>query len=193
MRWWEIPSRKISSITQTYDAGIMLGGTIRYYNSEVDRPVFGQGADRYMQSIELLSSKKVKQIILSSGSGSMLYKDAKEADFLRAQMLRIGIDSNLVIAESSSRNTYENAKNSAAIIKQKNMSGPFLLITSAFHMRRSLACFKKQGVSGLLNVKKGGKIKKRKPSSNSRTAKRGQVLPTVIKKGTTKGTKGTKE
>lgn len=53
--------------------------------------------------------------------------------------------------------------------------------------------FKKQGVSGLLNVKKGGKIKKRKPSSTSRTAKRGQVLPTVIKKGTTKGTKGTKE
>ena len=54
--------------------------------------------------------------------------------------------------------------------------------------------FKKQGISGLLkSFKKGGKIKKRNPSRTSRTAKRGQVLPTVIKKGTTKGTKGTKE
>jgi uncharacterized metal-binding protein len=53
--------------------------------------------------------------------------------------------------------------------------------------------FKKQGISGLLKtVKKGGKIKKRKPRT-SRTVKRGQVLPTVIKRGTTKGTKGTKE
>lgn len=54
--------------------------------------------------------------------------------------------------------------------------------------------FKKQGISGLLKtVKKGGKIKKRKPSQISRTAKRGQVLPRVIKNKTTKGTKGTKE
>ncbi len=54
--------------------------------------------------------------------------------------------------------------------------------------------FKKQGIGGLLKSgKKGGKIKKRKPTRTSRTAKRGQVLPTVIKKGTTKGAKVTKE
>ncbi len=54
--------------------------------------------------------------------------------------------------------------------------------------------FKKQGVSGLFkSVKKSGKIKKRKPSRTSRTVKRGQDLPTIMKKRTTKGAKGTKE
>jgi uncharacterized metal-binding protein len=53
--------------------------------------------------------------------------------------------------------------------------------------------FKKQGVSGLLKgFKKGGKIKRRKPLT-SRTTKVRQNLPTVMRKGTTKGTKGTKE
>jgi uncharacterized metal-binding protein len=53
--------------------------------------------------------------------------------------------------------------------------------------------FKKQGVSGLFKSgKKSGKMKRRKPSGTSRT-KRGQNLPIITKKPTTKGTKGTKE
>lgn len=146
MGWWELPATKINDVNEHYEVCVMLGGTIRYMNSEMSRPVFGQAADRYLQSIELLANKKVKKVILSSGSGSILYKDAKEADFLKAQMLRLGIDSNLVIAESNSKNTYENAVESAKILKQQNINGEVLLVTSAFHMRRAIRCFNKQGV-----------------------------------------------
>lgn len=147
MGWWELPATKISSITKPYEACVMLGGTIRYMNSNVSRPVFGQAADRYLQSIELLASGKIKKLILSSGSGSLLYKEAKEADFLKAQMLRLKVDSTLVIAESISKNTYENAVESSKILKQQNINGEVLLVTSAFHMRRAIACFKKQGLT----------------------------------------------
>lgn len=143
---WEVNPVKISDLKQQYEAGIMMGGTIRYYNSDTDRPVFGQGADRYMQIVELYSQKKIKKIILTSGSGSLIYKDAKESDFLRNQLLRIKIDSADVISESNSRNTYENAQLTAQIIKEKKLKGPFILVTSAFHMRRSMMCFKKAGI-----------------------------------------------
>lgn len=143
---WEVKAIKISDIPQTCEAGIMMGGTIRYYNSNTSRPVFGSGADRFMQTLELYTRKKIKKIIFTSGSGSLMYKDAKESDFLRSQVLRIGIDSTDVIAESNSRNTFENAQLTAQIIKNKKLIGPFILITSAFHMRRSVLCFKKAGI-----------------------------------------------
>lgn len=146
MNAWEIPSREISQVQGNYDAGIMLGGTIRYYNSKVKRPVFGNGADRFMQVQELYHCGKIKNIIISSGSGSLIFDKVKEADLLKAQAERTGIDSNHVLAESNSRNTYENAQATAQLIRQKNFKPPFLLITSAFHMRRSLLCFKKAGV-----------------------------------------------
>jgi uncharacterized SAM-binding protein YcdF (DUF218 family) len=146
MNAWEIPAQEISEIHDTYDAGIMLGGTIRYYNSDVKRPVFGNGVDRFMQVQELYHYNKIKNIILSSGSGSLVFDKIKEADLLKAQAERTGIDSTRLLAESNSRNTYENAQETAQLIKEKNLKPPFLLITSAFHMRRSLLCFKKAGV-----------------------------------------------
>ncbi len=147
MNAWEIPAREISEIQGTYDAGIMLGGTIRYYNSDVKRPVFGNGADRFMQVQELYHYGKIKNIIISSGSGSLVFDKIKEADLLKAQAIRTGVDSTHVLAESNSRNTYENAQETAKLIKEKSLSPPFLLVTSAFHMRRSLLCFKKAGVN----------------------------------------------
>jgi uncharacterized SAM-binding protein YcdF (DUF218 family) len=147
LQWWEVPSIKASDLNQQYEAGIMLGGTIRYINSNSERPVFGQGADRYLQAIELFAQKKIKRIILTSGSGSLIFKNAKESDFLRQQLLRMGLDSTAVIAESNSRNTFENAQFTAQLIREKNLQAPFILITSAFHMRRSLLCFKKAGLN----------------------------------------------
>ena len=48
-----------------------------------------------------------------------------------------------IIIENRSRNTIENAMNSAEILKEKYNKGSFLLITSANHMRRAQLCFNK--------------------------------------------------
>ncbi len=146
MHQWEVPATKIDSLSQTYDAAIMMGGAIRYVNSQMERPVFGSGADRYMQALELYYQGKVKNIIITSGSGSLVYDKIKEADLLKDQMVRTGIDPKHIIAENESRNTYENAKFTSDIIRKTHLKGPFVLVTSAFHMRRSVLCFRKQGV-----------------------------------------------
>ena len=46
-----------------------------------------------------------------------------------------------IIIENTSRNTKENAFNSAEILKKQFPNGDFLLITSATHMKRAQLCF----------------------------------------------------
>lgn len=146
MYTWELPAVKTTDLPGSYDAGIMMGGAIRYINSDMERPVFGSGADRYMQTVELYYAHKIRHIIFSSGSGSLYMTNFKEADLLAAQLIRTGVPDSVVFAESASRNTYENALYTAKLIHEKEFKPPFVLITSALHMRRSLMCFKKQHI-----------------------------------------------
>jgi len=50
-----------------------------------------------------------------------------------------------VQAETASKTTYENAINSASILKGSGMQRIFL-VTSSLHMNRSVELFKKQGI-----------------------------------------------
>jgi len=51
-----------------------------------------------------------------------------------------------IITESNSRNTRENAVNTARVLAQHPEWKRLLLVTSAFHMRRAEGCFQKAGV-----------------------------------------------
>ena len=51
-----------------------------------------------------------------------------------------------ILIENKSKNTYENAKFSAQVIKEHELSPPFLLISSAEHLPRAKKCFDKQKV-----------------------------------------------
>ena len=59
---------------------------------------------------------------------------------------KYGIPEKDIIIESESNNTRENAIFSKIILDKQLPAGKFLLITSAFHMRRAIGCFSKAGV-----------------------------------------------
>jgi uncharacterized SAM-binding protein YcdF (DUF218 family) len=59
---------------------------------------------------------------------------------------QVGVPEEDILLETEARNTYENALLAGEIIRKKFPQAPVLLITSAFHMRRASACFKKQGL-----------------------------------------------
>jgi len=147
MQQWEVPSRNIKSIVTPYEGGIVLGGAMRYYNSTMDRPVYGSGVDRVMQAIELYKSGKIKKIILVGGSGLVMMQDPKESAIISRLLLKMAIPPEDIITENDSRNTYENAVNITALLKPQYASGKFLLITSGYHMRRSLGCFEKTNLA----------------------------------------------
>lgn len=70
-----------------------------------------------------------------------------EASLLKRYLLTIGIPDSVMLIDTLSDNTRENAINSARIIKKEFPKGKFLLITSSMHMRRAKACFEKAGIA----------------------------------------------
>lgn len=147
LRMWEIRPASATSIRQPYDVGIVLGGSMRYFDNESQRVVYGSSVDRLLQAIALYHEGKINKILLTGGSGYIMYPEWREAVYLAEVLYQCRIDSNDVILERTSRNTRENAVETAAILKNGKYGKSFLLITSATHMRRSLACFKKAGLS----------------------------------------------
>ena len=145
MRAWEMPATKISEIPETYDAGIVLSGMIAYDHS-FDRIQFDRRNDRLMQAISLYKMKKIRKIVFSGGSGSLVYTYLKESEMVKKFLAEIGIPEGDIIVENKSDNTRENALFTQEILQREIPAGKFLLFTSAFHIRRAVACFKKAGI-----------------------------------------------
>ena len=137
-----------------YDYGILFGGIIDL-ESTADNILFFKYNDRLLNTIELFSKKRIKKILISGASGS-LTSELKEAEILRNYLIEIGIPDSCVLAENSSNNTYENAIYSEKILTKIHAKKKLncLIITSDYHMRRSLACFKKTNLHADPYVKK---------------------------------------
>lgn len=146
IRIWEKPN-KLHRTEARYAAGILLCGDIVDYETNTDRMIFRSGSDRLLQTIELYKNGVIKKIVISGGSGHLIYKDRTEASFIKIYLVRIGIASDDILFESSSRNTFENAKYTSLLLKDNRIVGNLLLITSAMHMRRASATFRKTGLN----------------------------------------------
>jgi uncharacterized SAM-binding protein YcdF (DUF218 family) len=145
VRLWEIPAKKYTDL-KVYDAGIVMGG-MSVYDEEYDRPQFYRGVDRLIQAIELYKRGNIKKIIFTGGSGRILHPEMKEGNYLKRYFYYLGIPQEDIIIESESQNTHENALFTKTLIDKNKITGHYLLITSAFHMRRSQACFDVVGLT----------------------------------------------
>jgi len=149
IRLWEIPITKDTGLqNKSFDAGIVLGGGMITKDVENNRMIFRNNVDRILQAVYLYDKKIIKKIIISSGSGSLVYRNMLEASLLKQYLVNsIKIPSDDIIIDSLSDNTHENAIHTSKIINTYFKNGNFLLITSAIHMRRALGCFKKQDIN----------------------------------------------
>jgi len=138
-RIWEV---KRFTPSLTYDVGIVLGG-IADYDKITKAHNFNKNADRLMDAEQLYHKGIIKKIMLSGGNGQLFNDGYIESEAMRDYLLANKIPITDIIIENTSRNTIENAINSAEILKEKYNEGSFLLITSANHMRRSQLCFNK--------------------------------------------------
>ena len=141
---WEIPATPTEKLGK-YDVGIVLGG-MTDYNEQLKRVQFLRSSDRLFQAIALYKKGIIKKILISGGSGSILHPDILEAALLKKYLINIGLPDSVILMEDKSKNTYQNAVFSKPILQKSAPNGNYLLITSGFHMRRALACFKKQGI-----------------------------------------------
>jgi uncharacterized SAM-binding protein YcdF (DUF218 family) len=128
------------------DGIVVLGGAIDPDLSAAHGvPVLGGGMDRVIIAAGLARRYPNLRILYSGGNPNLIADaGAKEADFALTVFETLGISRERVLIERLSRNTQENAEFAKAMISPKP-GDRWLLITSAFHMPRSVGVFRKAG------------------------------------------------
>ena len=140
-RIWETPPKEISSLKNNYKYGIVLGG-YSSYNKKIEHINLNASGDRLISAIELYKLNKIDKIIISGGNGDLINNGMKEAVWSKKILTNMGVRDKDILLEPNSRNTMENAQNTANLIKN-DLSKKSLLITSSLHMKRAKFCFNK--------------------------------------------------
>ncbi|WP_314626828.1 YdcF family protein [uncultured Selenomonas sp.] len=126
------------------DVIIMLGGGAFSDVPDVD----GEGALTASPSARLLTAvrlaRKLDLPILVSG-GQVFQESGKEALLAKRTLLSLGVPEDRILVEGESQNTVQNAAYTARILKEHGLERP-ILVTSAFHMKRSVLNYEKLGI-----------------------------------------------
>ena len=147
LRAWEWDPMPINEVPNTQVA-VLLGGMTNQDMELNDRVFFAGNEDRLIQTAHLYFIGKVEQILITGGTGRIMMDSAitPEAILLQNTLLDWGVPKEDIILETESFNTYENAVFTAAILDSLGITSTPILVTSAFHMRRSVGCFQKAGL-----------------------------------------------
>ena len=129
---------------KTPGAIIVLGGFTRHPRDSPNFYELTESADRFVEGVRLAHNNPGARLVISSGSSAMVYTFYKEGNVLGSLALDMGLPARQVVVDAESRNTYENALYSRRLLKK--VKGPRVLVTSAAHMPRAVACFRKAGV-----------------------------------------------
>ena len=127
-----------------YSCAIVLGGFSS--SGGINGGYFNASADRFIQGIKLLTTRQTSHLLITSGNGNLLPGGFREALWVKNELKEFNYPDSAILIESESRNTLENAKFSKTVLEKAHLSPPYLLVTSAFHMRRSAMIFKNAGM-----------------------------------------------
>lgn len=127
-------------IPSTIAGIVMLGGAVDIHITQArGSESWNDQAERITAVAELANRFPAARIILSGGSG---HPDAiSESSIARQALVAIGVPEVRIELETRSRNTCENASESFITAKPK-ANEIWLLVTSASHMPRAIACFR---------------------------------------------------
>jgi uncharacterized SAM-binding protein YcdF (DUF218 family) len=133
----------------TADAIVVLGGALR--SQAAPRPWIDvtDAGDRPIYGAQLYLQGKAPLVILSGGriewkGGGSASESADMAQLIKA----LGVPANAILEDPTSLTTRENAVNVQKIMQEQGIR-KILLVTSALHMPRSMAIFKKIGVEAI--------------------------------------------
>ncbi|HCX81929.1 MAG TPA: YdcF family protein [Rhodoferax sp.] len=129
-----------------YAGLVVLGGGLESGRAQLAhvQPMLNEAAERMTGTVATLRHNPTLRVLFTGGEGALMGIGQSEAE--RANMFfdSLGVSRQQVQYESASRNTYENAVLSA---KRPGVDPTqrWLLVTSAWHMPRSMATFQKAG------------------------------------------------
>ncbi|WEX77622.1 YdcF family protein [Sinorhizobium numidicum] len=106
---------------------------------------FNQAAERFVETLRLARAYPAARIVVSGGDGSLsgMYEGDARASEAFFQAFDIGTDR--LIREEQSRTTFENARYTKDLLAANRLEH-CALVTSAYHMPRSIGLFRSIGV-----------------------------------------------
>lgn len=124
---------------------VVLGGP---FDSSISfargRPAINDAAERLTEAAELARRFPETRIVFTGGIGTLFTADTNESDDARRVLAAMGIAPERLTLERESRNTHENAVFTRRLVDPKP-GERWLLVTSAWHMPRSIGVFRAAG------------------------------------------------
>lgn len=121
---------------------IVLGGAIGMNRGDV---VLNSSAARMTKAVELARLHPQAKVVFTGGSANLVSQiETTEADGAKRLFQAIGLDPARLVLEDKSRNTRENATFTRRLVDPKP-GERWLLVTSAWHMPRSIGVFRQAG------------------------------------------------
>ncbi|MBN2069663.1 MAG: YdcF family protein [Opitutales bacterium] len=141
---YPVPDEKVIA---EHSGVIVLGGAIEHPVSFVahGQVPTGEAGERMSVPAGWMHRYPHLKLVFAGGEGRLHRTGISEADLARQFYEEQGIEAGRILIESGSRNTRENALNTAKVLG-KARSERWLLVTSAAHMPRSVAEFEAAGI-----------------------------------------------
>jgi uncharacterized SAM-binding protein YcdF (DUF218 family) len=124
---------------------IVLGGAEDSRAAETPQLApLNEAAERYTEAVALARRLPQARLVFTGGSGMLVATGPQEADVAGRLFEALGVARERITLETKSRDTHENAALTARLVNPKP-GERWLLVTSAWHMPRAIACFRQAG------------------------------------------------
>jgi len=141
LEWRCLPPAELPVV----DAIVLLGGGTSPQTPPRPMVELDSAGDRVLYAAELYRQGKAPWIISSGGSLDWSSNRRPPDEDMADLLVWMGVPRPAILIQPRSRNTHEDALYSAEILRQRGLKR-ILLVTSAWHMPRSLALFQAQGL-----------------------------------------------
>lgn len=145
LEWQNIPEGELPNAS----AIVVLGGAILPKVPPRPWVEVGEEGDRILYGAKLYRDGKAPKLILSGGRIDWNNTGASESKDMAELAQVMGVPKTAILEDPTSLNTYENAVNVRKILDSQGIERRVLLVTSAIHLPRSLAIFKRQGIDAI--------------------------------------------
>ena len=127
------------------DGIIVLGGAIDSERTAARQSLeLDSAAERVFAMLELARRYPRARIVFTGGSGNLIQSSVSEAPIAGQLLERFGVSPDRIVLEGASRTTDENAAFTRRLVSPEP-GERWLLVTSAYHMPRSIGAFRAAG------------------------------------------------
>lgn len=141
LEWRHLPQAELPNA----DVIVVLAGGTQSADFPRQMVEVDGGGDRVLYAARLYHQGKAPHLLLAGGLIDWMSKGPQPTEDMADLLNMLDVPAEALWFETSSRNTYESAINCSQILVEKGIRR-ILLVTSAWHMPRSVALFEHQGL-----------------------------------------------